>query len=240
MVPWITRGARFPSPNNALVEPDGLLCAGGDLAPETILRAYAQGIYPWFSYGQPILWWTPDPRMVLFPDELKISHSLAKTIRQHKFSVTYDTSFAEVIKGCATPRAPEDSPSSGTWIVDEIQAAYIALHRLGVAHSAEAWCDGELVGGLYGVAIGRVFYGESMFARKTDASKVAFVSMVEKLKQDGFQLIDCQQQTRHLASFGARPIPRTTFIAHLSEFINSADNNSVWTPVAPSPKPCQN
>jgi leucyl/phenylalanyl-tRNA--protein transferase len=225
MIPWITRGARFPSPTTALVEPDGLLCAGGDLTPETILNAYSQGIFPWYSNGQPILWWTPDPRMVLFPPEFKVSKSLAKTLRQQKFEVRFDTAFRAVIEACAAPRAPD----GGTWIVPEIQDAYTALHRKGYAHSAESWLNGELVGGLYGVAIGRVFFGESMFTRVTDASKIAFATLVAKLKDDGFQLIDCQQQTRHLARFGARPIPRATFLRHLGELINSSELDSRWT-----------
>jgi leucyl/phenylalanyl-tRNA--protein transferase len=211
MIPWITRGARFPSPSTALIEPDGLLCAGGDLNPETIINAYSQGIYPWFSNGQPILWWTPDPRMVLFPGELRVSKSLAKTRRQHLFTVKFDTAFREVIEGCAAPREVD----GGTWIVKEIQDAYTALHKMGYAHSAESWRDGVLAGGLYGVAIGRVFFGESMFSRETDASKVAFASLVEKLTNDGFTIVDCQQQTKHLASFGARPISRKDFLAHL-------------------------
>lgn len=231
MIPWITKGARFPSPNNALVEPDGLLCAGGDLTPQTIMSAYSQGIYPWFSTGQPILWWTPDPRMVLFPSELKISKSLAKTMRQQKFEVRYDTQFREVIEGCAAPRDAVANGGGGTWIVNDIQEAYTALHKMGVAHSAESWRDGELVGGLYGVAIGNVFFGESMFARETDASKVAFATLVQKLAADGFGLIDCQQQTKHLASFGARPIARQAFLQHLKELINSNVTESAWSPL---------
>ena len=225
MIPWITRGARFPSPNTALIEPDGLLCAGGDLKPETIINAYAQGIYPWFSNGQPILWWTPDPRMVLFPDEFVISKSLAKTMRQQKFDVKFDTAFRDVIEGCAAPREAD----GGTWIVEEIQDAYTALHKMGHAHSAESWRDGVLVGGLYGVAIGRVFFGESMFARETDASKVAFASLVQKLTRDGFKIIDCQQQTKHLASFGARPISRADFLAKLQSCIDVSQPHSAWT-----------
>jgi leucyl/phenylalanyl-tRNA---protein transferase len=227
MIPWITRGARFPSPNTALVEPDGLLCAGGDLKPETIISAYSQGIYPWFSNGQPILWWTPDPRMVLFPKEFICAKSLAKTMRQQKFEVKFDTAFRAVIEGCAAPREAD----GGTWIVNEIQDAYTSLHKMGYAHSAESWRDGELVGGLYGVAIGRVFFGESMFARETDASKVAFATLVQKLTADGFKLIDCQQQTKHLASFGARPISRANFLQHLQECINVNDPISVWSSV---------
>jgi leucyl/phenylalanyl-tRNA---protein transferase len=233
VIPWITRGARFPSPTTALVEPDGLLCAGGDLTPETILSAYRQGIYPWFSNGQPILWWTPDPRMVLFPDELKISNSLAKVIKKGTFEVRFDTAFREVIAGCAAPRSEDTPPGEGTWIVEDIQRAYTQLHLRGVAHSAESWLEGKLVGGLYGVAIGRVFFGESMFTRETNASKVAFVALLDKLKADGFMLVDCQQQTRHLASFGARPISRQDFLRALAELINSEHETepiSVWTP----------
>ena len=229
MIPWMTRGARFPSPNTALVDPDGLLCAGGDLQPATIVSAYSQGIFPWFSDGQPILWWTPDPRMVLFPKEFKLSRSLAKTIRQQKFEVTFDVAFRSVIEHCAAPR----EPGGGTWIVKEIQDAYTQLHKQGVAHSVESWLGDQLVGGLYGVAIGNVFFGESMFTRETDASKVAFATLVEKLTDDGFRLIDCQQQTRHLASFGARPISRAEFLQRLGELINSAspdDFQSAWAP----------
>jgi leucyl/phenylalanyl-tRNA--protein transferase len=166
--------------------------------------------------------------MVLYPNEFKVSRSLAKTIRQQKFEVRFDTRFREVISSCAAPREPGLAPGEGTWIVQEIQDAYTLLHKRGWAHSAESWLDGELVGGLYGVAIGRVFFGESMFTRVTDASKVAFVALVQKLIADGFMLIDCQQQTRHLASFGARPIPRTMFLQHLGELINSDDRPSVW------------
>ncbi len=228
MIPWITRGARFPSPNTALVEPDGLLCAGGDLRSETIISAYSQGIYPWFSNGQPILWWTPDPRMVLFPDDFILARSLAKTLRQQKFDVTFDTAFGRVIEGCAAPR----EPGGDTWIVEEIQNAYTQLHKQGFAHSAESWIDGELAGGLYGVAIGRVFFGESMFANVSDASKVAFATLVQKLQNDGFRLIDCQQQTRHLARFGARAISRSEFLQRLGDLINSPlpdDAPSAWT-----------
>ena len=225
MIPWITKGARFPSPNTAMVDPDGLLCAGGDLKPETIIRAYGQGIYPWFSTGQPILWWTPDPRMVLYPAEFKCTKSLAKTMRQNKFEVRFDTAFRDVIRECAAPR----EAGGGTWIVEDIQHAYTALHKAGHAHSAESWQDGKLVGGLYGVAIGKVFFGESMFARETDASKVAFATLVNKLQEDGFQLIDCQQQTQHLGRFGARPVSRAAFMQHLAEWINLAEPPSVWS-----------
>jgi leucyl/phenylalanyl-tRNA---protein transferase len=228
MTPWIKSARDFPAVETARVEPNGLLCMGGNLEPETILTAYSRGIFPWYSEGQPILWWSPDPRMVLFPSEFKVSKSLAKTIRSDKFEIRFDSAFTDVMAGCASPRGRH----SGTWILPPMQAAYTRLHEIGFAHSAEAWRDGELVGGLYGIAMGRMFYGESMFARETDASKVAFVAMVEKLKADGFGLIDCQQETSHLASFGARPIPRKEFTQHLQELITLNPDNSpisYWT-----------
>jgi leucyl/phenylalanyl-tRNA--protein transferase len=224
MIPWLDEPTSFPDPSAALREPNGLLCAGGDLAPTTIIRAYSRGIFPWFSDDQPILWWSPDPRMVLFPAEFKVSSSLAKKIRSGKFSVRFDSAFDAVIAGCAAPRGPE----AGTWIVPGIQEAYSRLHKMGVAHCVESWQEGELVGGLYGVALGRVFFGESMFARATDASKVALAALMTKLSQDGFELVDCQQQTRHLASFGARPIPRADFVQRLQLLINSNSPDSVW------------
>lgn len=220
MIPWLQAPNDFPDTQFALREPNGLICAGGNLDPATIVAAYSRGIFPWYADDQPILWWSPDPRMVLFPDEFKVSKSLAKTVRSGKFEVRFDTCFAEVMQGCAAPR----EPGGGTWIVPEMQDAYGRLHKLGVAHSVESWIKGEdgeqLVGGLYGIALGRMFYGESMFARTTDASKVALVALVEKLKRDGFELIDCQQETRHLARFGARPIPRADFVTRLKELIN--------------------
>jgi len=223
MIPWLQSPTDFPDTKLALREPSGLLCAGGNLAPPTIVNAYSRGIFPWFSDDQPILWWSPDPRMVLFPGEFKVSKSLAKTVRSGKYTVRFDTAFREVIEGCAAPR----EPGGGTWIVTEMQEAYGRLHQLGAAHSVESWIEGEngdeLAGGLYGIALGRMFYGESMFARATDASKVALVALVEKLKRDGFELIDCQQETRHLARFGARPIPRADFVRRLKELINSSD-----------------
>ncbi|MEP7156500.1 MAG: leucyl/phenylalanyl-tRNA--protein transferase [Betaproteobacteria bacterium] len=225
MIPWLDRAAGFPDADKALAEPNGLLCAGGDLEPHTIIAAYSKGIYPWFSDDQPILWWSPDPRMVLFPAGFKVSKSLAKTRRSGKFDIRFDSAFADVIAGCAAPR----EPGGGTWIVPEMQAAYIRLHELGVAHSVESWQDGKLVGGLYGMALGRMFFGESMFSRETDASKVALMAMVEKLRRDGFGLIDCQQETRHLASFGARPIARRDFVQHLRELINSGKPSSSIT-----------
>ncbi|MEO8103765.1 MAG: leucyl/phenylalanyl-tRNA--protein transferase [Betaproteobacteria bacterium] len=205
MIPWLDNPVAFPDTEAALTAPNGLLCAGGNLEPDTIVTAYRRGIFPWFSDDQPILWWSPEPRMVLLPDEFKISKSLAKTVKSRKFDIRFDTAFAQVIALCAAPR----EPGGGTWIVPEMQAAYLRLHQLGIAHSVESWLPGEdggkLIGGLYGIALGRVFFGESMFTRSTDASKVALVALLDKLRRDGFELIDCQQQTRHLASFGARP-----------------------------------
>ena len=224
MVPWIETLHDFPSVATALPEPNGLLCVGADLAPETIIAAYSRGIFPWFSDGQPILWWSPEPRMVLFPAEFKQSKSLARTISRGLFEIRFDTAFADVITECAEPRAY----GGGTWIVPEMRAAYARLHALGVAHSVESWRDGQLVGGLYGLALGRMFFGESMFARETDASKVALVALVDKLRLDGFELIDCQQETRHLASFGARPIARLDFVRRLKELINLNTSGSVW------------
>ena len=229
MVPWIESALDFPSVNTALAEPNGLLCVGADLAPQTIIAAYSRGIFPWFSDNQPILWWSPDPRMVLFPAEFKVSKSLAKTVNRKLFEIRFDSAFAEVISACSEPR----QQGGGTWIVAEMQVAYAQLHALGVAHSIESWRDGKLVGGLYGLALGRMFFGESMFARETDASKVALVALVDKLKRDGFELIDCQQETGHLASFGARPIARDNFVQRLKELINSNQMNSAWRKTTP-------
>jgi leucyl/phenylalanyl-tRNA--protein transferase len=198
---------RFPDVGLALTEPDGLLAIGGDLSMARLLEAYRQGIFPWYGQGQPILWWSPDPRLVLFPDALRVSRSLRKTLRKRHFEVTLDADFPSVISACAGPRAGGD----GTWITRAMQTAYIRLHESGHAHSVECRLDGELVGGLYGVAIGRVFYGESMFARTSNASKVAFVWLVRQLQRWDFRLVDCQVHTRHLASLGARDIPRKEF-----------------------------
>jgi leucyl/phenylalanyl-tRNA--protein transferase len=203
----------FPDVELALTEPDGLLAIGGDLTVARLLDAYRQGIFPWYGQGQPILWWSPDPRLVLFPDALRISRSLRKTLRRRRFEVTMDRDFAAVISACAGPRAGKD----GTWITRAMQTAYIRLHQSGHAHSVECRLDGELAGGLYGVAIGRVFFGESMFARTSDASKVAFVWLVRQLQRWGFRLIDCQIHTRHLASLGARDLPRRQFSRMLAE-----------------------
>ncbi len=201
----------FPPLESALTEPNGLLAMGGDLSAARLLQAYRQGIFPWFNADEPILWWSPDPRMVLFPAELNVSHSLKKTLRRTPFEVRTDTAFTVVMRACAAPRQGQ----AGTWISEPMIAAYTELHRQGFAHSVETWLDGELLGGLYGVAIGQMFYGESMFSRATDASKIAFVALVNRLQADGFGLIDCQMRTAHLASLGAREIPRTEFSQYL-------------------------
>ena len=225
MLAWLRPDAPFPPLSAALVEPNGLLAAGGDLSPERLIAAYRRGIFPWYSAGQPILWWSPDPRMVLYVDEFQTSQSLAKRVRRREFEVRVDTAFRDVIDSCAAmPRAGQ----RGTWITSEIADAYCELHRRGIAHSVESWRDGQLCGGLYGMAVGRMFFGESMFARATDASKVALVHLVALLRQLAVPLIDCQQETAHLASFGARPIARATFAGHLSELIHSTEPVAGW------------
>ena len=207
----------FPALDYALADPNGLLAIGGDLSQQRLLSAYQQGIFPWFSAGEPVLWWSPDPRMVMFPDELKISRSLSKRLKQSNYEVRIDTAFREVMLACAQSGRPGQD---GTWITDDIIEGYCGLHALGYAHSAETWIDDELVGGLYGVAIGRMFYGESMFHRVTDASKIAFVHWVQHLQKQGYDMIDCQMKTAHLASLGAREITRREFSQRLAELVN--------------------
>ncbi len=228
MLTWLQPDTPFPPVEKALTSPNGLLAAGHDLTPQRILDAYSQGIFPWFSEGEPVLWWSPDPRMVLFPDKFKISRSLSKAAGSGKFEIRIDSAFPRVMAACAAPRAGQ----KGTWIVPEMIAAYTVLHERGFAHSVESWLPnadgGELVGGLYGMALGKVFYGESMFARQTDASKVALVALVELLKRKGFQMIDCQQETKHLATLGAHPIPRSEFTQRLKELINFPLLPSSW------------
>ena len=207
-IPWLGTRDPFPPVEHALVEPNGLLAAGGDLSPERLLDAYARGIFPWFNEEDPVLWWSPDPRMVLFPRELHMSRTLRRAIRSGQFAVTLDRAFDEVVEGCAAPRAHQD----GTWITDDMMLAYSQLAQLGYAHSVEAWEDDALVGGLYGVALGRVFYGESMFSRRSNASKVALAHLARQLERWKFVLIDCQMATGHLASLGAREIARDDFV----------------------------
>jgi leucyl/phenylalanyl-tRNA--protein transferase len=224
MLSWLERADPFPPAEMALRDPNGLLCAGGELSKERLLDAYRHGIFPWYSGDEPILWWSPDPRMVLFCDELKVSRSLAKNMRNKGFEVRTDCAFSRVIKACSGPRKGEP----GTWLGKDMQAAYLALHRAGHAHSFETWQAGELVGGLYGVAIGRMFYGESMFSRATDASKVALVALVEELRGRGFPLIDCQQRTPLLGSLGAREIPRRQFLRRVAALVNYPEQPGKW------------
>lgn len=207
----------FPPLESALREPNGLIAIGGDLSLTRLLNAYQHGIFPWFSEGEPILWWSPDPRMVLFPEELKMSSSLKKTLKNKGFEVRFNTAFREVITACSS--TPRDN-QHGTWITQDIIDAYCTLHEAGYAISAESWLDGQLVGGCYGVKIGRMFYGESMFHHAANASKVAFVHLVEHVSTLGVEMIDCQMKTAHLASFGAREISRTEFLSRLSLLIN--------------------
>lgn len=227
MIPWLGDALVFPAVERALREPNGLLCAGGDLSAERLLAAYRQGIFPWFSAGDPILWWSPDPRMVLFPEEFRIARSLRRTLRSRRFEVRLDSAFAEVIRACAeTPRAGQP----GTWITREMQEAYCRLFERGFAHSVETWEDGRLVGGLYGIAIGRMYYGESMFSRVSDASKLAAAHLARFLAAEGFGMIDCQMHTPHLASLGAREIPRAEFLRQLRE-LTAADVRPARWPV---------
>jgi leucyl/phenylalanyl-tRNA--protein transferase len=222
LINWLEPGRPFPPLSAALDEPAGLLAAGGELTPERLIEAYRQGIFPWFNDGQPVLWWSTDPRMVLFTDEFRISHSLRKRLASirlgagPKWEVRVDAAFDTVMRACSEPRPGQD----GTWITEAMLDAYGELHRRGIAHSVEAWLDGQLVGGLYGLAIGRMFYGESMFTRIPDASKVALAHLVAFLQQQHFPMIDCQQQTSHLASLGARPIPREQFADRLRGLVD--------------------
>ncbi len=256
MIPLLRHEIAFPPVTHALRSPNGLLAAGGDLSAARVLEAYRQGIFPWFSEGEPILWWSPDPRMVLFPSEFKISHSLRKTLRNGHYEVRTDSAFEQVMRACAAPR----EGASGTWILEEMIQAYCELHRMGYAHSVEIWMpkksnqfqiegetrrqgandedsasstarstrgsqhsitdELELVGGLYGMALGRMFYGESMFSRKTDASKIALAHLCAQLSRWNFGMIDCQMNTPHLSSLGAREIPRSEFIMRLKELIH--------------------
>ena len=231
MIPWLLPDEPFPPLEAALTEPDGpngLLAAGADLSVPRLLAAYRRGIFPWFNPGEPILWWSPDPRMVLFPDEFKCSRSLGKRLRGGGYEVRVDTAFTLVMGACAAPRQGQ----RGTWINPGMVAAYTGLHEAGYAHSFETWMEGEqgpeLVGGLYGVAIGKAFFGESMFSRRTDASKIALAHLVAELVERGFQVIDCQMSTPHLASLGAREIPRATFSGLLERLTGLPGEVGKW------------
>ncbi len=212
----------FPDPSQALAQPDGLLAAGGDLSPSRLLEAYRKGIFPWYEEHQPILWWSPDPRTILFPEQLKMSRSLRKILKRNDFKVTVDQAFAAVIRSCAEPR----SNQRGTWLTEEMIRAYIRLHAQGHAHSVECWYEGRLAGGLYGVAIGQVFFGESMFSCLDNTSKVALFNLVQFLLKWGYRLIDCQVHSDHMQRLGAISIPRDEFIEKLNE----------WCPLSPHPQ----
>lgn len=213
----------FPPPDHA--EPNGLLAVGGDLRSARLIRAYQLGVFPWYEAGQPILWWSPDPRLILEPEELHISRRLRRTLKKRKFKVTFDEAFATVIQACATVLR---KGQYGTWITREMQEAYIHLHQLGYAHSVESWLDGELAGGLYGVSLGRCFFGESMFFRVPDASKVALATLVQQLKEWGFHMIDAQLTTQHLMSLGAKEIPRSLFLQRLEKGLGFPTRKGKW------------
>ncbi len=221
---WLTPDSFFPPLETALVKPNGLLAAGGDLSPERLIEAYHSGIFPWFNANETILWWSPDPRMVLFPSELRISRSLNKILRNSNYEVRVDSAFSQVLQACAEPRKGQP----GTWIHSDMVSAYTVLHEMGLAHSVETWVGGELVGGLYGIAQGKMFFGESMFSRIHDASKIAFVHLVKQLERWNFKMIDCQMKTAHLASFGAREIPRKEFSQKLKELVNYPNQIEKW------------
>ena len=214
----------FPDVALALDEPNGLLAVGGDLSPQRLLNAYRHGIFPWFNPGEPILWWSPNPRAVLFPEKIKISRSLRKTLNKNKFVLSTDQAFSDVMAACQAPRAKQP----GTWITFDMRRAYREMHRLGYAHSVECWQNQELVGGLYGMALGRVFFGESMFSRVNDASKVALVYLTGKLIDWGYRLIDCQVQSEHLISLGAEDIPREQFCAYLNHWCDQEVSAEAW------------
>ncbi|MDH5423800.1 MAG: leucyl/phenylalanyl-tRNA--protein transferase [Gammaproteobacteria bacterium] len=225
-IPWIDpEKLEFPPVSEAWDEPNGILAAGGDLSEARLIEAYCHGVFPWYNEDEPILWWSPNPRCVLKPADLKVSKSLRKTINKKKYAITFDHCFSEVISACATGREAADSHSSGTWISAEMKQAYIGLHQSGYAHSVECWLGKQLVGGLYGLAIGKVFFGESMFSRENDASKVAFATLCEKLTIKGFELIDGQVYSPHLETLGFTLIERSEFVASLKNLTNKREKS---------------
>ena len=215
-------GISFPDPYDA--EPDGLLAVGGELTPHRIVAAYCSGIFPWYNEDSPLLWWSPDPRCILLPEEFHLPRSLARVLKAGTFTFTLDAAFRQVITACSGPRGDYD----GTWLVPEMIEAYTNLHQLGLAHSVEAWCDGELAGGLYGISLGSVFFGESMFFHRPNASKAALAYLVSQLQAASFTLIDCQQQTDNLMRFGAKPVPRAEFMRILAEGLNAPLRRGSW------------
>lgn len=222
---WISsNGDDFPDIDLALAEPNGLLAAGGDLSPKRLIQAYSEGIFPWYEEGQPILWWSPNPRMVLSPEKLHISKSLQKTLNKSPYRVSLDTAFSEVMECCAIPRENSD----GTWITEDMQTAYRELHAAGVAHSVEVWSQETLLGGLYGVALGQMFFGESMFSFASNTSKIALVTLVKQLQQWNYKLIDCQVSSEHLQSLGATEISRKEFKQQLADLLPRTGNVGLW------------
>jgi len=221
----------FPPTDEA--EDDGLLAIGGDLTKERLLIAYRKGIFPWYEVGQPILWWSPDPRLILIPEELKISRSLRKVLRRDQFEIRFDSAFQQVIEACADVRTTQ---GEGTWIIPEMQQAYTELHQEGFAHSVESWLDGKLAGGLYGISLGQCFFGESMFSTRNDASKVALVALAEFSKKVGIKMIDCQMTTAHLLSLGAREVKRKVFLKNLKKYIEEPTLKGSWDSVSTSIK----
>jgi leucyl/phenylalanyl-tRNA--protein transferase len=231
VIPWLGPRTPFPPLDAALDDPNGLLAASPDLTPARLVDAYSRGIFPWYSDDQPVLWWSPDPRMVLFIDSFRVSRSLRRVVKEERFDIRVDTAFRQVIEACAAVARPGQS---GTWITPAVVDAYCALRERGCAHSVEAWYGDRPVGGLYGVALGRMFFGESMYAIEPDASKVALVHLVGMLRAREFPLIDCQQETAHLARFGAEPIPRKEFAGHLAALVNSRPPDMAWVPLPAS------
>lgn len=229
-MPLFRLSERLDFPPAWLARSDGLLCIGGDLSAQRILLAYENGIFPWFSENEPILWWSPDPRLVLFPENINVSKSLKKKIKKNFFHLTIDHAFEETILSCAKPRRKE---YAGTWLVEEMIEAYLQLHKLGYAHSIETWREDRLVGGLYGICLGGIFFGESMFSFETDASKIALTALARHLKQHRFDLVDCQVTTNHLLSMGATEITRNTYLDIIQRSIKRKDIPNVWTPGIP-------
>lgn len=219
MIPFLGPADPFPPVEQALDHPDGLLAAGGTLTMKRLVDAYQQGIFPWFNEGDPVLWWSPDPRTILVPSRMHISHSLKKRLKKNNFHVTIDAAFARVLDGCAAPRAED----SGTWLTEQMKRAYTSLHVAGLAHSVEVWRDGELAGGIYGVAMGRMFFGESMFSRRPDGSKIAMARLAAQLDRWAFPMIDCQLETDHLMSLGAEHMPRRQFVREVQRLVREPE-----------------
>jgi leucyl/phenylalanyl-tRNA--protein transferase len=224
MIPLLGPTDPFPPVHYAMIEPNGLLAAGGGLGVDRLIDAYSRGIFPWFSEGDPILWWSPDPRMILESDTLHVSRSLRRRLRKRDYVVTFDRAFVDVMRGCAAPRRDD----AGTWLVPSMMRAYHRLFTIGLAHSVEVWMDDELAGGLYGVALGRMFYGESMFSRRTDGSKIAIAYLCAQLQRWGYPVIDCQMRTSHLASLGAREIPRREFVDLVGRLVKEEGRPGTW------------